>query len=92
MATRTSVDFSKKIAPIFKRSANTYGVKNTCSLGAVLIHQLSSSEREYLMGMIADDTSLEDIEIYLAKRQERKAQIHAEAKKKRKKRIYSTDL
>jgi len=92
MGTRTSVDFNEKIAPIFKKYANTYGVKNTCSLGAVLIHQLSPREREHLMGMIADETPIEELETLLAKVQIRKAQGLNKALKKGKKRIYIDDL
>ena len=63
MAFRTTVDFTEQIAPIYRKYAKTYGVKTTCSLGAILVHKLSSNQREKLMSMVAEDISIDKIEV-----------------------------
>jgi len=88
MGYRTSIDFSDKIAPIFKKYANTYGVRNSCSLGAILIDQLAPQEREKLIGLVADDTPVEDIEEVLRRMDTKKALSLAEAIKKSPRRVY----
>lgn len=89
MTNRTTVDFSEKIAPIFKKYANTYGVKNTCSLGAVLIDKLIPGDRETLMGLIASDESLESVYIFLKDVESRHFQVLQSLSKKRNRRIHS---
>jgi hypothetical protein len=88
MANRTTVDFSENIAPIFKKYANTYGVKNTCSLGAILIDQLTSDDRETLMGLIASDESLMSVYVCLKDVESRHFQALYSLSKRRNKRIY----
>ena len=68
MGKRRTVDFSDKIEPLYKKYISTYGVQNTCSLGIILIHRLTPHDREHLMGMVAADTSLEKIYLFLKTR------------------------
>lgn len=56
MVQRTTVDFTEQVTPIYKKYAKTYGVKTTCSLGAILIHRLKPEQREKLM-------DLQDLEV-----------------------------
>ncbi len=88
MIRRTTVDFTEQIEPIFRKYANTYGVKNTCSLGAILVHRLDSVRREKLMSMVAEDAPLNEIETQFARMEESYLQTAIKLAKTRKKRIY----
>ncbi len=88
MVKRSTVDFTEQIAPIFRKYANTYGVKNTCSLGAILINELSPNQREKLMSMVAEDVPLDEIETHLAREHASLVQTSIKMAKTQKKRIY----
>lgn len=85
MTNRTTVNFSDDVAPIFKKYANTYGVKNTCSLGAILINQLAPHEREKLMGMVAEGKPTIEVDSYLVDLTFKDAEAIAEIQKINKK-------
>jgi len=88
MGTRTTVDFSEKIGPLFKKYANTYSVKNTCSLGVVLIDRLTPEDRERLMGLVAMDMPLDEIELVLRQIDGGHFEVWTSLQKKGKRRIY----
>lgn len=65
MTIRSSVNFSQKVGPLVKKYGNTYGVKNTCSLGVILIDRLRPDLREELMNLIGGDADLTHIHVAL---------------------------
>jgi len=78
------VNFSNQIAPIFRKIANVYGVKNACSLGAVLINRLKPEQRETLMGLIAENASIDCLNGTLMKMEAERFRDFVERSKKSK--------
>ncbi len=68
MTIRSSVNFSDKVGPLIKKYGRAYGIKNTCSLGVILIDRLSPELREQLMSSVAEDVDLEEIQSRLLPR------------------------
>ena len=63
MSQRTTIDLSNSnIGPLFRRFTNAYGVKNTCSLGVLLIERLTAGQREELIGLVASNAPIETIQ------------------------------
>jgi hypothetical protein len=84
MTDRSSVDFNEQVGPLFRKYAGTYGVKNICSLGIILVDRLDSDKRESLMTMIGEDAPLETIQKKLSEfAQERAHCIVSLSKKSR---------
>ncbi len=88
MVHKSMVDFHEKVGPIFRRYADTYGVRNTCSLGVLLVDRLTPRTREALMGMIAGDTAIEEIVRCIQDRDQRRAAVVDDVKKAAPRRLY----
>jgi len=61
MTVRSSVNFSDKVGPLIKKYGRTYGIKNTCSLGVILIDHLSPELREQLMDFVGSEAHLDTV-------------------------------
>jgi hypothetical protein len=61
MSYRSNVDFNEQVGPLFRKYAATYGVKNICSLGIILVDRMQPDKRELLMTMIGEGAPIETI-------------------------------
>lgn len=87
MSYRSNVDFGEKVGPLFRKYAATYGVKNICSLGIMLVDRMQPDKREMLMTLIGEGASIEIIQKKLDEFAEERTRVIVSLASKKSRRI-----